>query len=249
MRNFLIPLLLAGTLAAQTKDPPAADPDHQALVREFEAARKEHNEKLVAASRAKDTEQLERLRAKSPAAAFAPRFAAKAQEHAGEPQAVPFLTWLTSHAPAADGATALATLMERHLEDPGIRLAVARIGTLSAKAGLEKSRQWLADVIAKNPDAGVVLQARFTRSTMHVGTRASARSEELRQQAIADLRQVLDGDQSSLRGLAKGLLHEAENLEPGLPAPDIEGEDLDGVKFKLSDYRGKVVLLDFWGDW
>jgi predicted Zn finger-like uncharacterized protein len=32
-------------------------------------------------------------------------------------------------------------------------------------------------------------------------------------------------------------------------APEIEGEDLDGVKFKLSDYRGKVVVLDFWGHW
>ncbi len=35
----------------------------------------------------------------------------------------------------------------------------------------------------------------------------------------------------------------------GLLAPDIEGEDIDGVTFKLSDYRGKVVVLDFWGDW
>ena len=32
-------------------------------------------------------------------------------------------------------------------------------------------------------------------------------------------------------------------------APDIVGKDLDGVQFKLSDYRGKVVMLDFWGDW
>ena len=35
----------------------------------------------------------------------------------------------------------------------------------------------------------------------------------------------------------------------GKPAPEIEGEDADGVRFKLSDYRGKVVLLDFWGHW
>jgi cytochrome oxidase Cu insertion factor (SCO1/SenC/PrrC family) len=29
-------------------------------------------------------------------------------------------------------------------------------------------------------------------------------------------------------------------------AMEIEGADADGVPFKLSDYRGKVVLLDFW---
>jgi hypothetical protein len=38
-------------------------------------------------------------------------------------------------------------------------------------------------------------------------------------------------------------------LAVGQPAPEIAGEDLAGVAFKLSDYRGKVVMLDFWGDW
>jgi hypothetical protein len=32
-------------------------------------------------------------------------------------------------------------------------------------------------------------------------------------------------------------------------ALEITGKDTDGVPFKLSDYRGKVVVLDFWGDW
>jgi hypothetical protein len=45
---------------------------------------------------------------------------------------------------------------------------------------------------------------------------------------------------------AKTELFEIRNLSPGKPAPDIEGEDQDGKRFKLSDYRGKVVLLDFW---
>jgi len=33
------------------------------------------------------------------------------------------------------------------------------------------------------------------------------------------------------------------------PAPDIAGVDIDGKEFKLTDYRGKVVVLDFWGFW
>ena len=36
------------------------------------------------------------------------------------------------------------------------------------------------------------------------------------------------------------------HLAVGKVAPKIEGQDQDGNKFKLSDYRGKVVLLDFW---
>jgi hypothetical protein len=35
----------------------------------------------------------------------------------------------------------------------------------------------------------------------------------------------------------------------GEPAPEIDGEDIEGVRFRLSDYRGKVVVLDFWGNW
>jgi hypothetical protein len=40
-----------------------------------------------------------------------------------------------------------------------------------------------------------------------------------------------------------------EKLSIGKTALEIEGEDLDGKKFKLSDYRGKVVVIDFWGNW
>ena len=35
----------------------------------------------------------------------------------------------------------------------------------------------------------------------------------------------------------------------GKAAPEITGADVDGKPLKLSDYKGKVVLLDFWGDW
>ncbi len=39
------------------------------------------------------------------------------------------------------------------------------------------------------------------------------------------------------------------NLKVGKPAPEISGEGIDGKSFKLSDYRGKVVVVVFWGSW
>jgi peroxiredoxin len=48
---------------------------------------------------------------------------------------------------------------------------------------------------------------------------------------------------------AEGQLFVLKYLQIGKVAPDIEGSDLDEVAFKLSDYRGKVVVIDFWGDW
>jgi len=48
---------------------------------------------------------------------------------------------------------------------------------------------------------------------------------------------------------AKGELFELRYLSVGKEAPEVKGEDADGKEFKLSDYRGKVVMLDFWGHW
>jgi len=36
---------------------------------------------------------------------------------------------------------------------------------------------------------------------------------------------------------------------PGNAAPEFTVTDIDGKKLALSDYKGKVVLLDFWATW
>ncbi|MCY3791544.1 MAG: TlpA disulfide reductase family protein, partial [Gemmatimonadetes bacterium] len=41
----------------------------------------------------------------------------------------------------------------------------------------------------------------------------------------------------------------ALKLQPGQPAPDFTLDDLDGQPVSLSQFKGQVVLLDFWASW
>jgi hypothetical protein len=43
-----------------------------------------------------------------------------------------------------------------------------------------------------------------------------------------------------------GLERPATNHNASRLAPEIVGTDAEGQTFKLSDYRGKVVMLEFW---
>lgn len=72
---------------------------------------------------------------------------------------------------------------------------------------------------------------------------------EALQKDYADLKHPKDRAGRTFGAMAEAPLFEIRNLSVGATAPEIEGNDLDGVAFKLSDYRGKVVVLDFWGHW
>lgn len=65
----------------------------------------------------------------------------------------------------------------------------------------------------------------------------------------ADCPRLMKDGQRTLGEEAKQELYELRNLRVGKVAPDIEGQDLDGVEFKLSDYRGKVTAIVFWASW
>jgi hypothetical protein len=54
---------------------------------------------------------------------------------------------------------------------------------------------------------------------------------------------------TTLGEIAATQLFQIRHLSVGRTAPDIKGEDILGKSFKLSDYRGKVVMLSFWGHW
>lgn len=80
---------------------------------------------------------------------------------------------------------------------------------------------------------------------------------ELRDKALACFDTIVDtpelAEASNSYGTfgeqAAPVLFEARFLSIGQVVPDIEGHDSAEVAFNLSDYRGQVVLLDFWGDW
>jgi len=41
----------------------------------------------------------------------------------------------------------------------------------------------------------------------------------------------------------------ARGIDLNKPAPQIEGVTINGKPFKLSDYKGEVVLVNFWASW
>jgi hypothetical protein len=69
-------------------------------------------------------------------------------------------------------------------------------------------------------------------------------AEKLFEEVVAKYKDI-KASRGTLADRAESNLFEIRNLQVGMVAPDIEGEDTEGKKFKLSDYRGKVVMLDF----
>lgn len=68
---------------------------------------------------------------------------------------------------------------------------------------------------------------------------------ELMLKSFADV-STSDG---KLGEMAEKALFRIRHLSIGRVASEIVGEDIFGKTFKLSDHRGKVVVLSFWGHW
>ena len=67
------------------------------------------------------------------------------------------------------------------------------------------------------------------------------------ERVVKEFGDVPGGHAEPLGQEARSELNEIRNLVPGKPAPEVTGADVDGHPIKLSDYRGQVVLISFWG--
>jgi len=126
------------------------------------------------------------------------------------------------------GAAALALVVGSSLPARLIR---------KAKVTMPEREAALAHDFATAPDGDIVA----------IQLRAGSLSTDV---TFADI------DTSDLSGGCKLLLDgedpkalKKQGTEVGMTAREIAGKDSEGKKFKLSNHRGKVVLLTFWGHW
>jgi hypothetical protein len=170
--------------------------------------------------------------------------------------------------PAGKSALQLAT--KQHAANPKVGKIVAWVGYALPDERFDPAEHRAAmalikAVAEKNPDRvargqAVIavawqLKQRFAeaehKKSPEVDTRA-AEAEKAFEAVVkdyADCPRLTRDKTRKLGELARHELFELRHLRVGRVAPDIEGEDLDGVKLKLSDYRKKVVVLTFWGNW
>lgn len=138
----------------------------------------------------------------------------------------------------------LKALTEHHAANPKIGDIVQRLSRAPASKDLEAM---LNAVIEKNPSRDAKGHATFTLASIKMRGKP-AEAEKLFEKVIAEYKDV-KYFRGTIGERAEANLFEVRHLQLGKEVPEIEGVDTDGKPFKLSDYRGKVVMLDFWGHW
>jgi len=205
------------------------------------------------------------------------RFLELAQKDPKDAAAVEALVWLVENAPASpEAAKAVDLLIKDHLNNDKVKALGPRVTYLPTPAAEKLMRSLLdkadgaeaqakacntlaqlmkskSDIVhmIKGADDELLKQVEVMYGKDFLkeiktwdADKAAKEAEELFERIVTKYAEAKD-----LAAKAKTELFELRNLAIGRTAPDIEGEDIDGKKFKLSDYRGKVVVLDFWGNW
>jgi hypothetical protein len=267
MRWAEVVALVAAVAAARADDPkpkgdsPKPEP-HRSAAERYQALRKEYDapmQRFQQEYKAAKTDE-EREKAKEHysevVAAIAQRIVAVAEEHPNDPATTDALILAFSTTrPGPEKQRALAALLKDHVTSDKLAPVGPRLVFVP---GGEKA---LRTLLEKNPHRDVRGNACFSLARVlkdragRGGADAAAtlkEAEALFERAareFADVKQLGWAIDRPLGRAAEGELFELRHLSVGQEAPEIEGEDIDGVRFKLSDYRGKVVLLDFWGHW
>lgn len=153
----------------------------------------------------------------------------------------------------ADANKIYAKVAEHHFANPKI------LPLLPQLARLPSGEAFLTKVMEKNTSKPVQAQACLmladAAGALVDREKDAKKSEALAEKAVAlyERAKAEFGDVQyrgdTVANMAEGSMFSLKYLRPGKPVPEIEGTDMDGKTFKISDYKGKVVMLDFWGHW
>lgn len=141
----------------------------------------------------------------------------------------------------------MADCVQNHIDSPQMEMVANMLGRGRSDGETEAARKSLKEIETKSPHHAVQAAAISSQIRMNYddysGSGDAAEAKRIAQRLAKDYADTQYGKR------AGGLIFQIDHLQIGMPAPDIVGEDVDGVKFKLSDYKGKVVVIDFWGWW
>jgi len=247
-------LLLPVALFAQEGDYGSAAAAQRALSarlqeqsRAFYAAREAltGSEAFRAASAAGDQQETARLLATvaRPDPLVICREAVAVASRFEDDDAVRLLGWAAVKSRDRDLVRQVVARLEReHMESPALTSLLERADVLAGALGRADGAKFLARVVAESPHDVVKAWSLYWQSVA-IARRDAATAAVLRERAAELARDHWLADK------IRAPEFQRERLQVGMTAPDIAGEDLDGVAFQLSDYRGKVVVLDFWGFW
>lgn len=266
MLSFLIPLALSGSpwlppgaLAPETGSPWRADApaerthfplqeqdSYDELLEAYQAAEDTWRQAL---RDAEDSKARKAIREAHPAAEFAERFAGVTAAGDGrgllwELGVVRYLGYTKSKERKAREQELLGTLVEEHCGAEWFNQVLPEIAKRRRDLGPEKLEAFLRRVGERSRHPEVQSEALFTLAQIW------GRDEETREKSLELLADIAERFAETEFGRqAQDELFRLQNLVEGALAPDFEATTFDGTAFRLSDHRGKVVVLDFFGFW
>ncbi|HWG50077.1 MAG TPA: hypothetical protein VN669_10310 [Candidatus Acidoferrales bacterium] len=157
---------------------------------------------------------------------------------------------------------AVERLIQGHANDPRICRVLEDYSILSP-ALRQQADEYSKRILKRTDNPAVTANCKYAHLAQYMVKQqyAGGLTPDERKTAIDGLRELHDvhGHEANansrlhfgttLADVARGDIFELEHLRIGAVAPEIEALDMDGVPFRLSDYRGKTVMLHFWGDW
>lgn len=249
----LIVLACAGLLRAQ--DAAQALEAVEALKAAYNKALATYLEKNKAA---RSLEERQALWEKRPTKdeLWVPRFFAIAKSAPSCEAAFRSLLWIVQHSGRAeDHRKSLDALLSDHMANPGLGPATKRFIGAPAPTSDPRAEVIMRRIIKESPHAKVRGETAFYLAKWLIYHRPHKHEKEVTQllrSAVSSCRSVPAGfpyPSKKLSEVAAAELFAFQHLRIGRKAPDVEGEDVAGRALSLADYRGKVVLLDFWGHW